>query len=190
MKSDKRSRRNFKSVVPRACGRKVVAVTEREIFQKRCIRCSDSSCSHSSQHYLSIFLVLRRKSLSCSASTQALIALFDALQSGDAGRVEPLLAPEFQVVRSDGRGYEKQQYLRQSIPKILRPPTFEDLIVTRNSDIVVTRMKLHIDEEIDGKGVESGAPQLIVFRITQQGWQVVAAANFARLIPVEHPRRY
>jgi hypothetical protein len=42
---------------------------------------------------------------------QALTVLFDALQSGDADRVDPLLAPEFQVVRSDGRAYDKKQYL-------------------------------------------------------------------------------
>jgi hypothetical protein len=111
-----------------------------------------------------------------------LVVLFDALRSGDAGNVDPLLAPEFQVVRSDGGAYDKQQYLQHSIPKIQRPPKFDDLVVTRNSDIVVTRMKLHIEEEIDGKRAESGAPQLIVFRITQRGWEVVAAANFARLL--------
>jgi hypothetical protein len=35
---------------------------------------------------------------------------------------------------------------------------------------------------VDGRQAESGAPQLIVFRLTPQGWQVVAAANFARLL--------
>jgi hypothetical protein len=44
-------------------------------------------------------------------------------------------------------------------------------------------MRVQIEEHIDGKLAESGAPQLIVFRVTQRGWEVVAAANFARLLP-------
>jgi hypothetical protein len=112
----------------------------------------------------------------------AVRVLFDALRSGEANQAEPLLAPEFQVVRSDGGAYNKQQYLQHSIPKIYHPLRFDDLVVTRNADIVVTRMKLHIEEQIDGKQAESGAPQLIVFRITQRGWEVVAAANFDRLM--------
>ena len=113
---------------------------------------------------------------------QALIVLFDALRSGEVNQVEPLLAPEFQVIRSDGGAYNKQQYLQHSLPKIQRPPRFDDLVVTQNADIVVTRMKLHIEGQIDGKQAESGAPQLIVFRITPRGWEVVATANFARLM--------
>ena len=119
---------------------------------------------------------------------QALTTLFDALRSGDINQVDPLLAPEFQVVRSDGGAYDKRQYMKYSIPKIQKPPTFHDLVVTRNSEIVVARMRLQIEEQIDGKLAESGAPQLIVFRVTRRGWEVVAAANFARLMPPEQSR--
>jgi hypothetical protein len=113
---------------------------------------------------------------------KALIILFDALRSGDSNKVGPLLAPEFQVVRSNGASYDKEQYLMQSIPKIEGQPSFDDLVVTWNADVVVARMRLKIQERLDGKRAESGAPQLIVFRVTPQGWQVVAAANFAKLL--------
>lgn len=113
---------------------------------------------------------------------RALTVLFDALRSDDPNKVGPLLAPEFQVVRSDGAGYDREQYLRLSIPKIEGQPSFDDLVVTRNGDIVVTRMKLNIAERINGKRAESGSPQLIVFRLTPEGWRVVAAANFAKLL--------
>lgn len=112
---------------------------------------------------------------------KALTTLFDALRSGDANKVRPFLAPEFQVVRSDGAAYDKEQYLRHSIPKIEGQPSFDELTVTRHADIVVARMRLKIQERLDGKRAESGAPQLIVFRVTPQGWKVVAAANFAKL---------
>jgi hypothetical protein len=111
-----------------------------------------------------------------------LSVLFEALRSGDPNRVEPFLAPEFQIVRSNGAAYDKEQYLAHSIPKIEGQITFDELVATRNADIVVTRMKLKIREQLDGKQAESGAPQLIVFRVTPSGWKVVAAANFAKLL--------
>ena len=44
-----------------------------------------------------------------------------------------------------------------------------------------SRMRLEVDEIIDGKKAENNAPQLIVFRVSGNVWQVIAAANFARL---------
>lgn len=134
--------------------------------------------------FLSIFpqsLSAQEAGLITEART-ALSSLFDALRSGDPNKVRPLLAPEFQVVRFNGAAYDKEQYLMQSIPKIEGQPSFDDLVVTRNADIVVSRMRLRIQERLDRKRAESGAPQLIVFRITSQGWQVIAAANFAKLM--------
>ena len=112
---------------------------------------------------------------------QALTEVFDALASGDAEKVRPLLAPEFQIVRSDGAVYNKEDYLARSIPQIESKPVFSDVIATRNGDIVVVSLRLQIEEHIDGKKAESIFPHLIVFRITPDGWRVVAGANFARL---------
>lgn len=113
----------------------------------------------------------------------ALHAVFAALTSGDPDKVAPFLAPEFQIVRSNGAAYDRDEYLTLSIPKIESRPVFDDLVVTRNGDIVVTRMRLEIEETIDGKKATGGAPQLITFRITPDGWQVVSSANFAKLEP-------
>jgi len=55
------------------------------------------------------------------------------------------------------------------------------LRVTRQGPIVVTTMRLQIDETIDGKQAQSNAPQLVVFRIRGGVWRVIAAANFAQL---------
>jgi hypothetical protein len=110
-----------------------------------------------------------------------LVEVFDALATGDPAKVAPLLAPEFQVLRSDGGGYGKEDYLARSIPNIRNMPVFRDLVVTRNEDIVVVRLILEIDEVIDGKQGSARSPQLMVFRVGPEGWQVVAAANFSRL---------
>jgi ketosteroid isomerase-like protein len=112
---------------------------------------------------------------------QALEQVFEALASGDAARVRPYLAPEFQILRSDGAGYHKEAYLAQSIPKIESEPVFSNIVATRNGDIVVVRMQIEIEEHIDGKKAESVFPHMIVFRVTPDRWQVVAAANFAKL---------
>ena len=40
---------------------------------------------------------------------------------------------------------------------------------------------IEIEETINGQVAERVSPQLMVFRVTPDGWQVVAAANFARL---------
>jgi hypothetical protein len=86
-------------------------------------------------------------------------------------------------VRSDGGAYDKQQYMKYSIPKIQMPPTFHDLVVTRNSEIVVARMRVTDRGTDRWQTGRKRRPQLIVFRVTQRGWEVVAAANFARLLP-------
>lgn len=112
---------------------------------------------------------------------EKLVAVFDALTTGDPEKVAPLLAPEFQVLRSDGGGYGKDEYLAASIPKIRSAPVFRDLVVTRNEDIVVVRLILEIDEIIDGKHGAARSPQLMVFRVAPDGWQVVAAGNFSPL---------
>ncbi len=112
---------------------------------------------------------------------QALTRVFDALATGDPEKVGPLLAPEYQIVRSDGAVYDKEQYLARSIPRIESKPVFTDVVATRNGDIVVASLRIRIEEQIDGKKAESEFPHLIVFRVTPAGWQVVAAANFARL---------
>jgi len=112
---------------------------------------------------------------------QALTKIFDALASGDAEKVRPLLAPEFQIARSDGAVYNKEEYLARSIPRIESKPVFSNVIATRNGDIVVVSLRLQIEEHVDGKTAESVFPHLIVFRVTPDGWQVLAAANFAKL---------
>jgi hypothetical protein len=89
--------------------------------------------------------------------------------------------PRVSAAQDADAAYDKEQYLKHSIPRIEGPISFDDLVATRNGDIVVTRMRLKIRERLDGRQAESGAPQLIVFRVTPQGWQVVASANFAKL---------
>ena len=83
--------------------------------------------------------------------------------------------------RSDGKGYDKETYLARSMPKVEMHPTYRDITVTRNGDIVVVRLMIEIEETINGQKAERESPQLMVWRVTPDGWQLVAAANFAQL---------
>jgi Domain of unknown function (DUF4440) len=116
-----------------------------------------------------------------AATVKALDTVFGAIASGDASQIEPLLAPEFQVQRSDGVGYDKSAYVGLALPKIAIAPTYTDISVTRNDDIVVARFMLDVVETIRGRETERVSPQLMVFRVTPDGWQVVAAANFSAI---------
>ncbi len=111
----------------------------------------------------------------------ALEHLFEAIRNGDPQKVAPLLEPVCQVQRADGAVYDREGYLARSIPVVRDTPRFENLRVTRQGPIVVTTMRLQIDETIDGKQAQSNAPQLVVFRIRGGVWRVIAAANFAQL---------
>jgi len=113
---------------------------------------------------------------------QQLKKLFTALSSGNPQQIEPLLAPEFQLVRADGSAYNKTEYLQRSIPKIVTTPEFADLVITRDKDIVVVRLKLIVREYINNREVQSGSEQLFIFRIKKDGWEVVASANFAQTL--------
>jgi len=141
---------------------------------------------------LSLFILLLFSCASCIAmdspadqativeAQQQLKKLFVALSSGNPNQVEPFLAPEFQLIRADGGSYNKNEYLKRSIPKILTIPEFTDLVATRNKDIVVVKLRLVVRELINGQEVQSGSPQLFVFRTYPDGWKVVASANFAQ----------
>lgn len=107
--------------------------------------------------------------------------VFDILATGDRDQVAPILGNEFQVVRSDGGAYDKEEYLAKSIPKISNIPVFDEVVATRNGDIIVVRFVMEYESVIDGKKASERSPQLIVFRLLPDGWEVVAAANFAAL---------
>jgi hypothetical protein len=56
------------------------------------------------------------------ATRTALTNLFRALATGDPDRIRPLLSPEFQVLRSNGVGYDRDAYIAGSIPPLCPSP--------------------------------------------------------------------
>lgn len=110
----------------------------------------------------------------------AVDAWLSAVQSGNPDAVRDVLAPEFQIARSNGVSHTAEEYA-ENLPIITEMPQVENITATRNGDSMVVRYDLTIDETIDGQKMEAVAPRLTVFRKQGDIWMVVAHANFARI---------
>lgn len=110
----------------------------------------------------------------------AIMTWLDALQTGDPSAVEAVLAPEFQILRSDGTGHDRTSYLTD-LPKQTSKPELSQLAFGSNGDMIVTRYILQLEQTINNKPVQASAPRLSVFRRSGSGWLIVAHANFAHI---------
>ena len=115
-----------------------------------------------------------------SEALEALDPWADALFSGDPAQVEKVLAPEYQILRSDGSGYDKASYLR-ALPVQKIRSKFRDIVATRGPETLVIRYNIETDQEIGGKKVVGISPRLSVFRKEAGQWLLVSHANFAPL---------
>lgn len=96
--------------------------------------------------------------------------------------VAPLLAPEYQIMRSNGVGYDRAGYIGRGAGSVNARLRYglSDIVATADGDVLVARYFLEIEETIDGKEVTRRAPRLTVFRKVDSAWKVSAHANFAR----------
>jgi len=104
----------------------------------------------------------------------------DAVFTGDPVVVEKVLAPEFQILRSNGSGHDKTSYLK-SLPKHRVRSKFSDIVATGTADIMVVRYRIDTDQTIEGQEVKGSSPRLSVFRREAGRWLICAHANFAAL---------
>ena len=110
-----------------------------------------------------------------SAFVEAVVAGPDA--------VAPLLAPEYQIMRSNGVGYDRDGYINRGAGSVNALPKYAltDIVATHGGDLLVARYFLEIEETIDGKSVTRRAPRLTVFRKIGGTWKISAHGNFARV---------
>lgn len=114
-------------------------------------------------------------------ATKAVDAWVHAVGSGNPETVRNFLAPEFQILRSDGRGYDRAGYLASGLPKIDSIIGVQDVVPTASGNHIVVRYIINLKETVSGKTVQQTAPRLTVFRREGGRWLVVAHANFARI---------
>ena len=111
---------------------------------------------------------------------KALDPWVDALFTGDPAMIEKVLAPEYQILRADGTGHDKESYLK-SFPKQHIRPQFSDILATGTADVMVVRYRIETDQTTEGKKVKGISPRLSVFRQEAGSWMISAHANFAQL---------
>jgi ketosteroid isomerase-like protein len=104
-----------------------------------------------------------------------------AVASGNVDTIRQHLAPEFQILRSDGKGYDDTEYLAGGLPKIDSIISVQDVVATEHGNLMVVRYVLSLNASVHGKAEQRSAPRLTVFRRDGDRWLVVAHANFARL---------
>lgn len=121
-----------------------------------------------------------RAAMSEEDARAAIMAWLDALQTGDPAIVEGVLAPEFQILRSDGTGHDRTSYLKD-LPKQTSKPEVSGLSFGSDGDLIVARYMLRVEQTINDKPVQASAPRLSVFRRRGAGWLIVAHANFAQI---------
>lgn len=104
----------------------------------------------------------------------------DALFSGDPVEVEKVLAPEYQILRSNGVGFTKEEYLG-ALPKQTKKSVVHEMKATGKGQILVARYLIETEQTIDGVAVNGVSPRLSVFRKEGDRWLMVSHANFAQM---------
>ncbi len=114
-------------------------------------------------------------------TARALIANFVEAVIAGPDKVAPLLAPEYQIMRSNGVGYDRAGYINRGAGSVnaQRNYAYDNVVVTAAADILVVRYFLRIEETIDGQNITKRAPRLTVFRKIGDNWKITAHSNFA-----------
>lgn len=112
---------------------------------------------------------------------EALDPWYQAVFTGDPKQVAEVLAPEYQILRSDGSGHDKASYL-EALPRHHVRSTFSEIIATGNDAVMVMRYRIETDQTVNGKSVKGISPRLSVFRKEGDRWLMSAHANFAPLV--------
>lgn len=105
----------------------------------------------------------------------------DAVMSGQPERLEAVLAPEFQLQRANGPGFNRADYIKSGVPRVTEIREISGLAATRHGDMMVVRYQLTLTSTVAGRPMEPTAPRLTVFRREGSRWLVVANANFAQI---------
>ena len=116
-------------------------------------------------------------------TARALISSFVEAVIAGPDTVAPLLAPEYQIMRSNGVGYDRAGYIGRGAGSVRaqRNYAYDDVVVTKADDILVVRYFLRIEETIDGKPITRRALRLTVFRKISNDWKITAHSNFAQV---------
>lgn len=130
---------------------------------------------------IALFVLAMPAHAASDEAERAVGAWLAAIASGDTTRIGAILAPEFQLQRSDGKGYDRLSYLASGLPSLTSVPAFTDAAATVGGDIMVVRYTLTLPagSTFGRETLAATAPRLTVFRRIDGQWRVAAHANFA-----------
>ena len=99
--------------------------------------------------------------------------------SGDAGSVQSILAPGFQIMRANGVVYERDEYLA-NLPEV---GDFEimDIRATRSEGTLTVSYVLEVTVTLDGLPQTTRAPRLSTFERDGEDWLLTSHANFGAI---------
>jgi hypothetical protein len=100
-----------------------------------------------------------------------------------ATQLDELLAPAFQVVRSNGDRQDRAEYL--AAPPAVETYTITDALATQDDDVLVVSYLFEASEALDGVEQTTTAPRLSVFRWSGDAWLLEAHANFGAIEPMD-----
>lgn len=117
-----------------------------------------------------------------AAGKAAVEAWVGAVADGDKTALARILAPEFQIIRSDGTAYDTASYLQSELPHFPEAPAFASLVITGYGDYLVARYEITSKIMLGGEEELRYGPRLTVFRKGEgDSWLVVAHANLASI---------
>ncbi len=112
---------------------------------------------------------------------QSIEGFFSAVMSGEPDKVAAVLAPEFQIMRSDGSTHDAKGYPDSILPIYSEMPAIEKLTVTSHGDIAVAAYFINADQTRDGALVQAYAPRISIYRKEGDRWLMSAHGNFAAI---------
>jgi|GEM_PF-1468087 len=116
---------------------------------------------------------------------QLLTQFFDVLKANDKAQLTDMLAPAFQLLRSNGEVFDAASY--PDIAPVYAEYSLDNLKVTRDNDVLVATYTAETTTVTDGETTDlsAPAPRLTVFQQLDGEWKLVAHANFGA--PVSAP---
>ena len=94
----------------------------------------------------------------------------------DTDALDALLAPDYQLVRSDGTRATKEEYLAE--PATVDTYAINNVKGTATGNTLVVSFDLTIEEEINGQQISETAPRLGSFVWDGEDWLLLSWANF------------
>ncbi len=94
--------------------------------------------------------------------------------------LQSMVAPEFQLMLSNGKGFDRDGYLNLLASEVDLAPDFKltNITASLGGDFIVARYFAEVNESISRKKTARKAPRLTVFRNINGDWKLISHAVF------------